>query len=163
MGQWTSSGNGTPVRPRVARISQLKDRIHHYLQVRNLTYESAQYGDTFYTVGDESGQKMDLLNLYNVDMSQLVKKKKYDVTGFVYRISSNGKPWFYLTEIREHVMDGDVNGDNEVNIADVNAVVDVILNGHSSYSELSDINGDGEVNIADVNGVLEMIFSTQAE
>ncbi len=52
---------------------------------------------------------------------------------------------------------GDVNGDNEVNIADVNAVIDMILTGNSDSA--GDVNGDGEVNIADVNAVIDLILS----
>ena len=52
---------------------------------------------------------------------------------------------------------GDVNGDNEVNIADVNAVIDMILSGKTSSE--GDVNRDGEVNIADVNAVIDMILN----
>ena len=52
---------------------------------------------------------------------------------------------------------GDVNGDNEVNIADVNAVIDMILTGNSDSA--GDVNSDGEVNIADVNAVIDLILS----
>ena len=52
---------------------------------------------------------------------------------------------------------GDVNGDGEVNIADVNAVIDLILSGNTADS--ADVNGDGEVNIADVNAVIDIILS----
>ena len=51
---------------------------------------------------------------------------------------------------------GDVNGDGEVNIADVNAVIDFILSGQTSKS--ADVNGDGEVNIADVNALIDIIL-----
>ena len=51
---------------------------------------------------------------------------------------------------------GDVNGDGEVNIADVNAVIDMILDGIASAQ--GDINLDGEVNIADVNVLINMIL-----
>ena len=50
----------------------------------------------------------------------------------------------------------DVNHDGEVNIADVNAVIDVILTGAMTYS--ADVNLDGEVNIADVNAVIDAIL-----
>ncbi len=52
---------------------------------------------------------------------------------------------------------GDVNGDNEVNIADVNALIDKILSGNQD--KVADVNGDGEVNIADVNAVINLILS----
>ena len=52
---------------------------------------------------------------------------------------------------------GDVNGDGEVNIADVNAIIDLILTARSETA--ADVNGDGEVNIADVNAVIDIILS----
>ncbi|MBQ7204517.1 MAG: family 10 glycosylhydrolase [Muribaculaceae bacterium] len=52
---------------------------------------------------------------------------------------------------------GDVNGDGEVNIADVNAVIDMILGGNMTLA--GDVNGDGEVNIADVNTLIDFILS----
>ena len=55
------------------------------------------------------------------------------------------------------VLLGDVNGDGEVSIADVNAVMDMILMGRSESN--GDVNGDGEVGIADVNAVLDIILN----
>ena len=51
---------------------------------------------------------------------------------------------------------GDVNGDGEVNISDVNAVIDIILGGGTNPA--ADVNGDGEVNIGDVNAVIDIIL-----
>jgi len=51
----------------------------------------------------------------------------------------------------------DVNRDGEVNIADINALIDLILSG--STDEVGDVNADGEVNIADVNAVINKILS----
>ena len=51
---------------------------------------------------------------------------------------------------------GDVNGDCEVNIADVNAVVDVILG--DGINPAADVNTDGEINIADVNVIINIIL-----
>ena len=52
---------------------------------------------------------------------------------------------------------GDVNGDGEVNIADVNAVIDLILSGVNDLK--GDVNGDEEVNIADVNSIIDIILN----
>ena len=52
---------------------------------------------------------------------------------------------------------GDVNGDGEVNIADVNVIIDMILS--SNVFPNGDVNSDGEVNIADVNAVIEIILN----
>ena len=53
------------------------------------------------------------------------------------------------------VITGDVNCDNEVNIADVNALCDMILSGN--FSSIGDVNGDGEINIGDVNAIIDII------
>ena len=55
---------------------------------------------------------------------------------------------------------GDVNGDGEVNIADINALVSIIL-GHvydDDFMRRADVNEDGEINISDINAVLAIIM-----
>ena len=52
---------------------------------------------------------------------------------------------------------GDVNGDGELNIADVNAVIDAILSDNKDAK--FDVNGDNEVNIADVNTLIDLILN----
>ena len=63
---------------------------------------------------------------------------------------------FVKGNIPEPGKPGDVNGDNEVNIADVNAVIDFILS--QNPDKAGDVNGDNEVNIADVNAVIDYIL-----
>ena len=55
---------------------------------------------------------------------------------------------------------GDVNGDGEVNIADVNALVDIIMGGQADADTLirADVNEDSEINIADVNALIDIIL-----
>lgn len=50
----------------------------------------------------------------------------------------------------------DVNGDGEINIADINAVIDLILSG--GFTANADVNRDGEINIADINVILNDIL-----
>ncbi|MBR5170210.1 MAG: hypothetical protein IKW85_06540 [Muribaculaceae bacterium] len=52
---------------------------------------------------------------------------------------------------------GDVNKDGEVNIADVNALIAMILSGNPQ--PLGDVNGDSEINLADVNVLIDMILN----
>ena len=63
-----------------------------------------------------------------------------------------------IISLDDVAVNGDVNGDGEVNIADVNAVIDAILSGMGE-AESFDVNGDGEVNIADVNAVADIILT----
>ena len=51
----------------------------------------------------------------------------------------------------------DVNRDGEVNIADVNALLAMILD--NEFDAAGDVNQDGEVNIADVNAVSDYILT----
>lgn len=59
---------------------------------------------------------------------------------------------------RPQSVKGDANGDGEVNIADVNAIIDAILK--DDNNQAFDTNGDGEVNIADVNMVIDIILAS---
>lgn len=57
---------------------------------------------------------------------------------------------------------GDVNGDDEVNVADVNALVDLILGGKATADDetlmRADVNTDAEINLADVNDLIGLIL-----
>ena len=55
---------------------------------------------------------------------------------------------------------GDVNGDSEINIADVSAVIDILLGGFANYDcrKRADTNHDGEVNIADVSTLIDYLL-----
>ena len=95
---------------------------------------------------------------------KLVDGKTYYVRArYAYRTLAAGTTVQYTDycDVRSFVyremVTGDVNGDGEVNIADVNAVIAMILSGNSST--LGDVNGDGEVNIADVNAIIVIILS----
>ena len=54
---------------------------------------------------------------------------------------------------------GDVNGDNKVSIADVTALINLLLSGESGSSAAADVNGDNKVSIADVTALINMLLS----
>ena len=56
---------------------------------------------------------------------------------------------------------GDINGDGEVNISDINMLISIILNSSSSspIQPGTDINGDGEVNISDVTRLIDIVLN----
>lgn len=55
---------------------------------------------------------------------------------------------------------GDVNGDGEINIGDINRLIDILLGGFANYDvrQRSDLNFDGELNIADINGLIDILL-----
>lgn len=117
------------------------------------SYNGSLEGGTFMTppLGDIKGT------------GKLVDGKTYYARArYAYRTDATGEDLQYTdyTDVRTFLyrmaVAGDVNGDGEVNIADVNAVIDIILGG--ATSRRADVNGDGEINIADVNIVIDMIL-----
>lgn len=75
-----------------------------------------------------------------------------------FQISRNGEQW------PPRILLGDVTGDGAVSIADVTALVNIILkkdNGQISASQqkAADVNGDGTISIADVTAVVNIILS----
>lgn len=69
----------------------------------------------------------------------------------VYKIGTN-----VMNDEPEPGTPGDVNGDGEVGLADVNYLIDLILTNQVTPS--ADVNGDREVNVADVNALISLIL-----
>ena len=63
---------------------------------------------------------------------------------------------FHPDAVMPPVITGDVNGDGEVSVSDINSVIDVILGGATLPS--ADVNGDGEVGVSDVNALIGIII-----
>ena len=57
-------------------------------------------------------------------------------------------------------IEGDVNADGDVNIADINVVTDAILS--YRWDARCDVNHDGDINIADINYLIDLIFNGPA-
>ena len=78
----------------------------------------------------------------------------------LYRNAPVWEKFVNIQPIDPEMLPGDVNGDGEINIADINAVIDVILGGATNPS--ANVNNDGEVNIADVNAIIDIILGGSA-
>ena len=80
-------------------------------------------------------------------------------TADAYRADENWAPYFgqIVDDLLPEHRRGDVNLDGEVNIADVNALIDIIFDGNGNVM-VADVNGDGEINIADINAVIDIIM-----
>lgn len=54
---------------------------------------------------------------------------------------------------------GDVNRDGNINIADVTALIDLLLaGGNVEYDTIADVNSDGSINIADVTALIDVLL-----
>ena len=65
----------------------------------------------------------------------------------------------YYTE-QDEFLRGDVNGDGEVNITDVNAIIGIILGAqvNSDMKERAELTGDGEITISDINALIDILL-----
>jgi hypothetical protein len=160
---FVKAGNNGKVEPEMMAIEEvMTDMVHWYLAFEDVDIEAPAGEETNYKIVDETGS-MILFDKFKI-MPETLPEGPYYVEGFltVY----NNELEFYPTVISgkggpEPYPVGDVNGDYEVNIADVNCVIDVILGAReaSEFEGRADVNGDGEVNIADVNVIIDIILN----
>jgi len=78
-----------------------------------------------------------------------------------YQADERWYPYFgqIVDDLLHDGLRGDVNGDGEVDIADINAVID-IMTGVNETTTAADVNNDKEVTIADINAILDIISKT---
>ena len=57
----------------------------------------------------------------------------------------------------EHTTTGDVNGDGEVDVRDITALIDVIMN--SGTNPLADVNGDNDIDVRDITALIDIIMN----
>ena len=92
-------------------------------------------------------------------------KTYYVHARYAYRTLATGTTTQYTDycDVRSFVyreaIVGDVNGDSEITIADINSLIDMVLSGVVVNVRTADVNGDGEVNIADINAVIDIILN----
>ena len=107
--------------------------------------------DEFGTVSD-GGNRVESMNVeYGTDADG-----NPTVTLFIYKCVNGMAVYRISLGDEEPGLPGDVNGDGNVNIADINAVIDMILSG--KFDALGDVNGDGAVNIGDINALIAIIL-----
>lgn len=142
------------------------------LKTAKILVENA-YGERYtveYEVPDASGEVtidapvsdiIDAADLGNFPLHLVYYYITYNAvtTGEPYCLKIPGMELIYanMPPDEQQPVVGDVNADGEVNIADINAVINVILTGHENTA--ADVNNDGEVNIADINHIISLILS----
>ena len=90
-----------------------------------------------------------------VDVTDVKKTSFFEVTTQTNKYQVKDVTDIYLPYLNQTV--GDVNKDGEVNVADVNALINMILSGN--LDAVGDVNDDGEVGISDINSLIDIILS----
>ena len=123
-----------------------------------------------YRYGPNQGgsQEVTLGNTYTTQKSNNNHSYKFTGEGKDYTFTfDESNLTFSISEYQEPPLPdpfslqvGDVNGDGEINIADVNGIIDILLGGFANYDKRhrSDANRDDEINIADVNAVIDLLL-----
>ena len=134
------------------------DMIYWYVGFENVQIEASEAEFT-YTITDETGS----LKAYDKNfkaMPENLTDGLYYVEGFLSIDNDELELFPILVKAAREYPKGDVNGDYEVNIADVNCLIDVILGSKTAemFEGRAYVNDDDEVNIADVNAVIAIIL-----
>ena len=85
-------------------------------------------------------------------------------TADAYQADVNWYPYFgQIVEMEpETGLKGDVNHDGAVDLADINAVTDIIIGIGDDILD-ADVNGDGEINVADINAIIDIILGVRED
>ena len=95
-----------------------------------------------------------------VDVTNVRNTAFFEVTSTTNKYTVRDVTDIYLPYLDPQVLVGDVNGDNNVSIADVTALIDYLLGGNVTINaEAADVNGDTNVTIADVTALIDMLLS----
>lgn len=123
-----------------------------------------------YRYGPSSGgsQEVTVGNTYTTSKSNNNHSYKFTGTGKDYIFTFNlSSLTFSIAEYQEPQLPnpfdlpaGDVNGDGEINIADITMLVDIMLGGFANYDtrHRSDVNHDKEINITDVTVLVDYLL-----
>ena len=109
-------------------------------------------GDTI-NISDRQRLTTNVVRSYN---------KAEEVYVRAYLCGGNSKVGFYDIYIannpnEEAGLEGDVNGDGAVDVADISSIITVMAN--SSDDSAADVNGDGAVDVADISAVITIMAS----
>ena len=78
-------------------------------------------------------------------------------TGGQYSLGIPGMELVYDSMPADEALVGDVNGDGEISIADVNVIIQAILT--DVFLPAADVNHDNEITVADINTVIRIILA----
>ena len=136
-------------------------------------YAKATLSDEWTTIvdvadGEAAGLGLDGTTDYNFTIDGLSQKYRY----FRFEVSEvcgkggwqNDHYVFQLAELLMYgytsnaAVTGDVNGDNDVNVMDITALIDIIMN--DGDNPQADVNGDGQINVMDITALIDIIMNS---
>ena len=153
------SGEGAPVAAEEVALEDVSlDMMHQYITVPGVALTATETAGTY--TGNDGTVDLQVFNKFanDVVIPENLAGKKFRITGFVAKYKTQLQ--FIPVEVKDEAAGtlGDINGDGEINVSDVTALINKIL-GASDYSnEVCDINGDGEINVSDVTALINMIL-----
>ena len=154
---FVKAGHGDPIEPQIMPIEEVSaDMVHWFLGFENIWI--TQEGEDIF-MHDATGQ-LKLFDRFGAMEGVNLAQVNY-VEGFLTIF--NNELELYPTVLKGGFgMKGDVNNDSEINIADINALIDLILTGNMPDEGTfwrADVAEDGELGIADVNGLIDLILA----
>ena len=139
------------------RTTITNDNVNEYVILKGQTLTQDESETRRYYNADSTV----LFNTFGLELPDIEEGKTYDVTGLV--TIYNGNAQIYITEMTEAAaagLRGDVNNDTFVNISDVTALIDYLLNPATEINEANaDCNIDNAINISDVTALIDFLLS----
>ena len=133
------------------------DNINERVIVKGLTLTAGDDAKYLYTADG-----MAIYNQFNIEYPTLEEGKTYDVEGMVsyYNEAVQIMPIAITESTAAEVLRGDVNNDKAVNISDVTALIDYLLNPATVINEANaNVNLDQDINISDVTTLIDFLLS----
>lgn len=106
-------------------------------------------------------------NIYFIDKANYYGAEEHNHCSIEQVAAAREKKWILLENDQKnqwysyygsYAITGDVNGDNNVDISDVVALVNIILNDNSNFQAAADVNNDGGIDISDVVALVNIIL-----
>lgn len=134
------------------------DMVHQYVYLEGVINPA----DKDYTISDETSE----LTLYNK-----FGLENIPADGAVHKVWAFVCLYYEKLEICPISIDqapvkpflrGDVNGDGEISVADINLLVNIVLGGEADADTMkrADVNEDKEISVADINVLVELVLNS---
>lgn len=152
--------HGTPVEPETMAVEELgTDMVHMYVKLNNVAVVNNTEDARYATATDETGD-IQLFNQFGLDMPA---DGNYNaVIGFVsvYQGAIQVYPVEFVAEGTSYPV-GDVDQNGVVDVEDMNAVINLILDPNNySYPGNADLDANGVVDVEDMNAIINIILGT---